>query len=132
VQSERREVGLLAAMFNMRTSPATDMWDFTYKSGSRLTVYKSDTGPTVIVKSALNLPSPCCHRQFRATEISAALPPDLRGGPMQDFIRDENIKLYRTALVACSVEDQRRVLLLLLRLLLTEQAERSKETAKIA
>jgi hypothetical protein len=45
---------------------------------------------------------------------------------MQDFIRDENIKLYRTALSGCTDEEQRRVLLVLLRLLIIEQAESTK------
>jgi hypothetical protein len=41
---------------------------------------------------------------------------------MQDFIRDENLKLYRTALARSTDEEQRRVLLVLLRLLVVEQA----------
>jgi hypothetical protein len=44
---------------------------------------------------------------------------------MQDFIRDENIKLYRKTLASCTVEDQRRVLMVLLRLLAAEQAAQS-------
>jgi hypothetical protein len=40
---------------------------------------------------------------------------------MQDFIRDENMKLYRTALAECTDADKRRILLVLLRLLATEQ-----------
>jgi hypothetical protein len=41
---------------------------------------------------------------------------------MQKFIRDENLKLYRAALAQSTDEDQRRVLLALLRLLAIEQA----------
>jgi hypothetical protein len=41
---------------------------------------------------------------------------------MQDFIRDENLKLYRAALEKSTDEEQRRVLLVLLRLLVVEQA----------
>jgi hypothetical protein len=40
---------------------------------------------------------------------------------MQDFIRDENLKLYRRALAESSDEEQRKVLLVLLRLLVAEQ-----------
>jgi hypothetical protein len=41
---------------------------------------------------------------------------------MQDFIRDENLKLYRRALAQSTDEEQRKVLLVLLRLLVAEQA----------
>jgi hypothetical protein len=41
---------------------------------------------------------------------------------VDDFVRDENLKLYRRALSESSDQDQRRVLLVLLRLLLLEQA----------
>ncbi|NVN88115.1 MAG: hypothetical protein HXX15_18705 [Rhodopseudomonas sp.] len=41
---------------------------------------------------------------------------------MQDFIREENLKLYRRALVESTDEEQRKVLLVLLRLLVLEQA----------
>ncbi|MGP9811393.1 hypothetical protein ACTZWT_07770 [Rhodopseudomonas sp. NSM] len=40
---------------------------------------------------------------------------------MQDFIRDENLKLYRAALARSTDQDQRRVLLVLLGLLGDEQ-----------
>ena len=40
---------------------------------------------------------------------------------MQDFIRDENLKLYRAALARSTDEEQRKVLLVLLRLLVAEQ-----------
>jgi hypothetical protein len=40
---------------------------------------------------------------------------------MQDFIRDENLKLYRAALARSTDEEQRKVLLVLLRLLLAEK-----------
>ncbi|WP_322517627.1 hypothetical protein SR870_08985 [Rhodopseudomonas palustris] len=51
---------------------------------------------------------------------------------MQDFIRDENLKLYRAALARSTDEDQRRVLLILLGLLVDEQAKpasRPKQSA---
>jgi hypothetical protein len=41
---------------------------------------------------------------------------------MQDFIRDENMRLYRSALAQSTDEEQRKVLLVLLRLLVVEQA----------
>jgi hypothetical protein len=41
---------------------------------------------------------------------------------MDNFIRNENLKLYRRALLESSDEEQRRVLLILLRLLLQEEA----------
>jgi len=41
---------------------------------------------------------------------------------MQDFIRNENMKLYRAALARSTDDDQRRVLLAMLRLLVVEQA----------
>jgi hypothetical protein len=41
---------------------------------------------------------------------------------MQDFIRDENLKLYRRALAESSDEEQRKVLMVLLQLLVAEQA----------
>jgi hypothetical protein len=40
---------------------------------------------------------------------------------LQDFIRDQNIKLYRRALAESSNDEQRRVLLALLQLLVTEE-----------
>jgi hypothetical protein len=44
------------------------------------------------------------------------------GSLVEKFIRDENIKLYRSALAECSDEDKRRVLLVLLQLLVVEEA----------
>jgi hypothetical protein len=41
---------------------------------------------------------------------------------MDDFIRRENVKLYRKALSESSDGEQRKVLLMLLRLLLAEEA----------
>jgi hypothetical protein len=41
---------------------------------------------------------------------------------MQDFIRNENIKLYRTALATCTDEHKRKVLVALLRVLASEEA----------
>jgi hypothetical protein len=41
---------------------------------------------------------------------------------MQDFIRNENLKLYRRALAESSDEEQRQVIKLLLRLLIVEEA----------
>jgi hypothetical protein len=40
---------------------------------------------------------------------------------LQDFIRDQNIKLYCRALAESTDDEQRRVLLVLLQLLVTEQ-----------
>jgi hypothetical protein len=41
---------------------------------------------------------------------------------MQDFIRSENIKLYRRALITCTDVEQRSVLLTLLQLLTLEES----------
>jgi hypothetical protein len=41
---------------------------------------------------------------------------------MNDIVRDENMDLYRQALRESTGEDQRRVLLILLRLLVAEEA----------
>lgn len=41
---------------------------------------------------------------------------------MQNFIRNENLKLYRRALAESSDEEQRQVIKLLLRLLIVEEA----------
>jgi hypothetical protein len=43
---------------------------------------------------------------------------------MDDFIRTENLKLYRRALVESTDHEQRRVLVVLVRLLLVEEAAR--------
>jgi hypothetical protein len=40
---------------------------------------------------------------------------------VQDFIRDENLKLYRRALAESTDEEQRKVLMVLLQLLVAEQ-----------
>jgi hypothetical protein len=48
--------------------------------------------------------------------------PDPSRCNMDDFNRNENLALYRQALTESSDQDQRRVLLVLLRLLLLEQA----------
>jgi hypothetical protein len=45
---------------------------------------------------------------------------------MQDFIRNENLKLYRAALAKSTDEVQRRVLLVLLQLLVVEQTVETK------
>ncbi|NVN85604.1 MAG: hypothetical protein HXX15_05890 [Rhodopseudomonas sp.] len=45
---------------------------------------------------------------------------------MQDFIRDENLKLYRRALASSTDAEQQRVLTLLLRLLVVEQTVAAK------
>jgi hypothetical protein len=50
---------------------------------------------------------------------------------MQDFIRDENLKLYRKALEQSTDEEQRQVLLVLLRLLVAEQAARATPPPQI-
>jgi hypothetical protein len=41
---------------------------------------------------------------------------------MQDFIREENLKLYRRALANSTDAEQRKVLLVLLQLLVAERA----------
>jgi hypothetical protein len=46
---------------------------------------------------------------------------------VEDFIRDENLKLYRRALAESSDEERRRVLLVLLRLLVDKTNEPPKE-----
>ncbi|MBB1092018.1 hypothetical protein [Rhodopseudomonas pseudopalustris] len=51
---------------------------------------------------------------------------------MPDFIRDENLKLYRAALAQSTDEEQRRVLLVLLRLLVVEQAETASRPKQFA
>jgi hypothetical protein len=48
---------------------------------------------------------------------------------MQDFVRNENIKLYRRSLLASSDDDQRRVVLVLLSLLVDEQSGPPATTA---
>jgi hypothetical protein len=50
---------------------------------------------------------------------------------MQDFIRNENLKLYRRALASCTDEEQQRVLTTLLRLLVSEEAAAVKRPMEI-
>jgi hypothetical protein len=63
---------------------------------------------STIVCSATNMPLLHCGRKRRYA--------------MDDFIRRENVKLYRKALSESSDGEQRKVLLMLLRLLLAEEA----------
>jgi hypothetical protein len=49
---------------------------------------------------------------------------------MDDFIRAENLKLYRRALAESPDAEQRRVLLVLLRLLLAEEEAAHREKAE--
>jgi hypothetical protein len=51
---------------------------------------------------------------------------------MQDFIRDENIKLYRRALAEGADDEQRKVLLVLLQVLVVEQAALASQRNEIA
>jgi hypothetical protein len=48
---------------------------------------------------------------------------------VQNFIRDENLKLYRQALIDCTNDDQRQVLLNLVRLLVKEQVPEAPRLA---
>jgi hypothetical protein len=51
---------------------------------------------------------------------------------VQQFIRSENIKLYRSALTQSADSEQRRVLTVLLRVLLAEERAESVQPTNIA
>lgn len=55
-----------------------------------------------------------------------------QGSVMENFIRNENLKLYRQALAGCSDPKQRQVLTGLLDLLLAEEAALPSPAADVA
>jgi hypothetical protein len=77
-------------------------------------------GLTVFLKSA-TLDIALALSAFSVTECSIGLS-SISEETMQDFILDEDLKVYRAALSKSTDEEKRRVLLVLLQLLVAEQS----------